>query len=123
MTGQVCRGCKHLRPIVHTDELGMEYCAECAADLPKPSEVAGLEFLLASIPYGKGDRVECRTAGTMYDGAGEVTDVSFQVERGGGTLVYPAFLVKIDEPANEHSPAEAWYTETCLTRVKVSSHD
>ena len=117
MTGTVCRGCKHLRPIVHVDDMGLEYCAECTASLPKPVEVAGLEFLLASIPYTKGDRVECRTAGVMYDGVGTVEEISFEIERGGGTPIYPAFLVKIDEPANDQSPAEGWYHEPCLRRV------
>jgi hypothetical protein len=123
MIGTVCRGCKQLAEIVHTDELGLEYCASCAADLPKPPEIAGLEFLLATIPYVKGDRVECRTAGVMYDGIGTVQEISFEIERGGGTLVHPAFLVAIDEPANENSPAEAYYTEACLTRVKENDHD
>lgn len=117
MTG-VCQSCKQLAEIVHTDDLGLEYCALCTADLPKPSEVLGLEYLLANPPYAQGDRVECRTAGQIYDGVGIVQDISFEIERGGGTLLYPAFLVTIDEPANEHSPAQAFYTEPCLTRVK-----
>ena len=115
----VCRGCKQLAEIVHTSNLGLDYCAQCTADLPKPPEIAGLEFLLASVPFVKGDKVECRVAGEMYDGIGTVQDVSFEVERGGGTLIFPAFLVKIEEPANEDSPSEGWYFEPGLTRVKA----
>ena len=77
-----------------------------------------MEYLLATVPYQEGDRVECRTAGVIFDGIGTVQDVSFEVERGGGTPIFPAFLVKIDEPANDDSPEEGWYTEVCLFRVK-----
>lgn len=119
MMGEVCRGCKKLKELVYTDDFGLRYCAECAELKPKKPETLGLEFLLATIPFGRGDRVECRTGAVTYDGVGTVQEVSFNIEHG-GTLVFPAFRVEIDEPANEHSPDEGWYTETCLKKVSKS---
>lgn len=110
----VCHGCKQLKELVYTDELDREYCKRCNADLPVPSEVLGLEYLMASVPYEEGDRVECRTAGVIFDGIGIVQDISFEIARGGGTPIFPSFLVKIDEPATESSPEQGWYHEICL---------
>jgi len=113
MISTVCWGCKRLAEIVHTDHLGFDYCADCA---PVPREVGAIQFLLATPPFEKGDRVECRTGAEIYEGIGTVEDMSFDFEHG-GSIVYPAFLVKIDEPANEYSPAEGWWNEVCLTKV------
>lgn len=113
----VCRGCKFLAEIVYTNDLGLGYCARCARDFAPPPEVSALDFLISNPPFHPGDRVECRTGGEIYDGVGIVAEMSFDFEHG-GTLIYPAFRVTIDEPANEHSPAEGWYTEICLTLVK-----
>ena len=116
MTGTVCQGCKQLAEIVHTDSLGLDYCAQCAKDIPVPGETLAVEYLLANPAFVNGDRVECRTAGEIFDGVGTVMEMSFDIEHG-GTLIYPAFRVVIDEPVNEHSPKEGWYTEICLRRV------
>jgi hypothetical protein len=115
-TVSVCQSCKHFAEIVKTDTLGLEYCAGCARDLPPTSEDEALLFLIANPPFHSGDRVECRTGGEIYEGTGVVRDMSFDFQHG-GTLIYPAFRVEIDSPANEHSPAEGWWTEVCLTRV------
>lgn len=118
MTGAVCQGCKQLAEIVHTDSLGLGYCAQCATVIPPPPpiEILGLQFLLDNPPFDPGDRVECRTGGEIYDGVGVVQEMSYDFEHG-GTLIFPAFRVAIEEPANEHSPEEAWYTEVCLKKV------
>lgn len=118
MIGTVCQGCKQLAEIAHTDSLGLGYCARCAKDIPVPSETLGLEYLIANPPFVAGDRVECRTGGEIYDGVGTVQEMSFDFEHG-GTLIYPAFRVVIDEPANEHSPKEGWWTEVCLKKVNA----
>jgi hypothetical protein len=116
MIGTVCQGCKQLAEIAHTDSLGLGYCARCAKDIPIQSETLGLEYLIANPPFFPGDRVECRTGGEIFDGVGTVQEMSFDFEHG-GTLIYPAFRVTIDEPANEHSPVEGWWTEVCLKKV------
>lgn len=120
MSVSVCHGCKQLAELVYTDELDRQYCATCTGGLSITSEELGLQYLLASVPYKEGDRVQCRTAGKIYDGIGTVQKVSFDVEDGGGTPIFPAFLVKIDEPADENSPTEGYYHEICLTRVSES---
>lgn len=116
MIGTVCRGCKTLAEIAYVDSLGIEYCATCAKDVEPPGDVLALQYLIANPPFRSGDRVECRTGAEIYEGVGTVEQTSFDIEHG-GTVVYPAFLVTIDEPANEHSPAQGWFTEVCLRKV------
>lgn len=117
MITAVCRGCKRLAEVAYTNDLGLNYCPRCAPDVAPRPELSALDFLLANPPFHPGDRVECRTGGEIYDGVGTVAEMSYDFEHG-GTVVYPAFRVTIDEPVNEHSPVEGWYTEICLKRVK-----
>jgi hypothetical protein len=81
----------------------------------------GLQYLMTTVPFKEGDRVQCRTGGVIFDGVGTVQEVSFDLEHG-GTLIFPMFRVSIDEPADELSPAEGWYSEICLARVKDDAH-
>lgn len=114
----LCYICRLVRPIVHRDEdTGLGCCEDCIplARL-QVQDLLDLAFLSETIPFLPGDRVECRTAGIWLDGRGSVTAIDQQLEHG-GTPVYPTFHVVIDEPVNDNSPTEAWYTEVCLTKV------
>lgn len=113
----ICIGCRLPRRVVRTDNNDLHYCAKCAAVLPEPSETRALKFLLATLPFTPGERVECRTGGQIYDGVGTVDDVSFDFEKTGGTIIYPAFHVVIDQPAYPDAPEEGWYNEATLQRV------
>jgi hypothetical protein len=119
----LCFGCKSFQEIVYT-EGGTDhpFCEACALVQPLTSDEWALVLLTApwspfSAPFKPGDRVEARTAATIYDGIGEVTDVSMSLEHG-GTPVYPTFKVIINEKAHDQAPDEAWYTECCLTPAK-----
>jgi hypothetical protein len=91
------------------------YCSVCAANVIKSSINAHRQFLSDLIPYAKGERVECWTVGTQYDGCGIVQDVSTEL-RHGGTEEYPAYLVKL-----ESTGEQLWYTPICLKRTKGES--
>lgn len=114
-----CFSCKHLREIVYTDDLERGYCLECYA--PRDLLFA-MNFMAATVPFRIGDRVECRTAGEIYDGVGRITEISTD-PKDGGTWVYPAFRVTFDEKAYPSVPDVQLYTEVCLTKVdeKVSA--
>lgn len=115
---KLCASCKQMRePAATYDEL--DYCEEC---LPTVSsslqpEVVGLAYLLATIPFQIGERVECRTAGELYDGIGTVQEIDIDFKMG-GTPVYPAFRVELEEKSDESLPDELWYTEMCLKSAK-----
>ena len=113
----ICNGCRNLRQISYV-EPGTErhFCAECALALPPTSVELALLYLEMTTPFKVGDRVEARTAAQIYDGVGEVTDISTSLDHG-GTLVYPTFHVEIEAKAHDLAPQEAWYTECCLTKV------
>ena len=110
---KVCYSCKHLRDIVHTDELDRGYCSLCY--VPRDLLYA-INFMMLTIPFHIGDRVECRTGGQLYDGIGMVEDISTDLANG-GTWVHPAFLVRFDEKAYDTVPDTLWYTESCLKRA------
>lgn len=119
----LCYGCKTFREIVYTQG-GTEnpFCEQCSVIQPLTSDEWALLLLVApgspfGPPFKPGDRVEARTAGQIYDGVGEVTNVSMSLEHG-ATPVYPTFRVVIDDKAHDQAPDEAWYTEVCLTRVE-----
>jgi hypothetical protein len=120
MSSDFCYACKSVSEIVYTDESNRDYCTKCAADLPIPSEVYGLVYLARTVPFQVGDKVECRTAGELYDGDGEVVEVSMDEEKGGGSLIYPAFRVRLDQKAENFLPDELYYTECCLRRKTES---
>lgn len=113
---KVCQGCKQGREIVTSEVGGLEYCVDCAASLPMPTVARAMGYLTATIPFRVGDRVECRLAGEILEGVGTVQEVSFDLENG-GTPVYPAFRVVLDEKAYKEAPDEEWATEICLRKV------
>lgn len=115
----LCDSCRELKPVYWTDSVGREYCAECFQILPVPSAFRMFEFLMATIPFGVGDRVECRTAGALYDGVGVIDQVSMD-PKDYGTPVYPSFHVKIEDKAYEGAPDSLWYTENCLRRLTTN---
>jgi len=112
----LCEGCRELKPVAYTDSVGREYCAACAIVLPIPSANRLLEFLMHTIPFKVGDRVEARTAGALFDGVGVIEEVSMSPEKW-GTPVYPSFRVRIEEPAYPEAPKERWYMEKQLRKV------
>lgn len=119
---KMCYLCKSLKETVHTDSNDLHYCQECMGSFPTPSVVRAMNFLMLTIPYAAGDRVECRTGGEIFDGIGTVDGVSFDL-KDGGTPVYPAFHVVLDEKAYPDAPDECWYTEVCLKPVEKVTSD
>lgn len=118
---QFCSECKSFRnDIVRTEEgTGRTFCVDCVARMPLPPEVRATQFLLATIPFKPGDRVECRTGNLLYDGIGTVQRISMNL-LDGGTPACPTFLVKIEEKAYPEAPDEEWFTEICLKRVEAA---
>ncbi len=78
-------------------------------------ETAARQFLLVSIPFEKGDRVDCRLAGERYDGRGTITTVSMDL-KDGGTPVNPIFHVAFDGDARD-GRRDGWYCENDLAKV------
>lgn len=117
---ELCEVCRHLRPSAWTDSVGRSYCGECLAEADEPTIHPGLAYLDATIPFQVGDRVECRTAGVLYDGVGTVDQVSTELENY-GTPVYPSFHVVIEDKAYPEAPDELWYLERQLTLVEAGS--
>lgn len=116
---KLCASCKQMRePAATFDDL--DYCEECLASNPQSPqpELLGLAYLLATIPFDVGDKVECRTAGELYDGIGTVKEIDIDFKMG-GTPVYPAFRVDLEEKSQESLPDTLWYTEMCLKKVSV----
>jgi hypothetical protein len=113
----LCYGCKAIKEIAYTEQgTSRTFCQECALQLPPTSEELALLFIQLTCPYKVGDRVEARTAGTVFDGVGVVTEISTQVING-GTPVYPSFQVELETKEHEKAPDKAWYTEVCLRKV------
>ena len=113
----LCESCRELKPVAYTDPLGRGYCPQCFVTLPVPAVTRMVFELMASIPFKIGDRVECRTAGVLFDGVGTVREISIDPERY-GTVVHPSFRVEIDEPAYKGAPESCWYMERQLRRVE-----
>lgn len=119
----LCYGCKQFKEITYTQGgTGHPFCEECTVVQPLTSDEWALMLLVApDSPYGPpfrpGDKVEVRTAGVVYDGVGEVTQMSMSLEHG-GTPVYPSFHVVLSEKAHDQAPDEAWYTEVCMSKVE-----
>lgn len=118
MSVGLCETCKELKDVAWTDTVGREYCAECFANLPVPSAHRLLDFLMRTVPFQVGDKVECRTAGVLFDGVGTVDEVSIEPEKF-GTPVYPSFLVTIEEKAYDTAPDSCWYMESQLRKVSA----
>lgn len=113
----LCESCRELKVVAWTDPVGREYCLDCAAALPVATPYRILDYLAHTIPFQVGDRVECRTAGTLYDGIGTIDEISMDPEKF-GTPVYPSFRATITDKAYPEAPDEMWYTEVCLKRVE-----
>lgn len=117
----LCWNCKNYKEIVYTEANTLRsFCKPCALAMPPTSEELALLFLQATCPFRVGDKVEARTAGTVFDGTGEVTEVSTDL-RNGGTHVFPSFHVTLETKAHELAPDEAWYTEICLRKLTTNS--
>lgn len=112
-----CWGCKARREITYTEqETGRDFCHDCMMALPPSNDELRMIFLMMTIPFKVGDRVEARTGATLFDGVGVVSEVSTSLEHG-GTVVYPTFLVEIDDKAYPEAPDNCWYTEVCLSKL------
>lgn len=112
----LCYECKQLKPVAYTDSLDHDYCEGCFSVLSVPPPPTLMDFLQVTVPYRVGDRVECRTAGALFDGVGKIDQISTDLENY-GTPVYPSFHVVIDDKAYPDAPDSLWYTESCLTKV------
>lgn len=116
----LCEGCRELKPVAYTDDIGREYCSQCSAELPEPYIFSQYDYLWETIPFHIGDRVECRTAGVLYDGIGTIDRISIDPATF-GTPVFPAFHVVIDKKAYPECPDSVWYLEKQLRRVSEKS--
>lgn len=114
---EVCESCVELKPVALIDHVGRNYCADCvklAEETVRESPV--LQFMLTTVPFRVGDRVECRTAEVLYDGIGTIDEVSMSVEKF-GTPFHPSFHVVIEEKAYPEAPDDVWYMERQLKKV------
>ena len=114
---ELCEFCQEIKPVFYTDSVDRAYCEQCYGQLRSPLADQLIQYLMVTIPFKVGDRVECRTAGRLYDGIGTVQEVSFDPENY-GTPVYPSFRVAITDKAYPTAPDEIWYTEPCLKLVE-----
>jgi hypothetical protein len=113
----LCESCVELKPLVLEDQVGRGYCQDCV-DLAQQTvrESPVLSFMLSTVPFKVGDRVECRTAEVLYDGIGTIDEVSMEIEKF-GTPFHPAFHVVIEEKAYPEAPDDVWYMERQLKKV------
>lgn len=112
----LCDNCKEIRSIAYTDPVGREYCPGCFALLPVATPARIVEYLVRTIPFQVGDKVECRTAGVLYDGIGVIDEISVEPEKF-GTPVFPSFHVAIEDKAYPDAPDSRWYCEQQLKKV------
>jgi hypothetical protein len=117
VTQGLCESCKELKETAYIDPVGREYCTDCFSLLPVPTASRILEYLMLTIPFKVGDRVECRTAGVLLDGVGTIDDISIELENY-GTPTYPSFHVVIDDKAYPEAPDSLWYMESQLCKPK-----
>lgn len=114
----LCSGCQKLKEIVVSEDgTDIGYCESCVEWRPQTPEDNGLKFLWDTFPFHVGDIVECRTGAVLYDGIGEVKEISFELKNG-GTPVCPAIRVEFIEKSYPEVPDSLWFTEVCLKRVK-----
>lgn len=116
MSVGLCWGCKNVAEIVHTDELERGFCTNCFDGQPVSREVLLAAWIAAHPPFLEGDRVECRTAGEVYDGVGVVAEVSVD-PADLATPVCPMFRVIMEEKAYPEMTDEGWYSGICLAKV------
>lgn len=113
----LCEVCKNLKETAYTDPVGRDYCTDCFSTLPVPTASRIIEYLMVTIPFQIGDRVECRTAGVLFDGVGDIDEISIEPENF-GTPAFPSFRVTFIEKAYAECPDSVWYMETQLKLVK-----
>jgi hypothetical protein len=113
----LCEVCKELKELAYTDPVGREYCLDCFSTLPIPTASRIVEYLMLTIPFAIGDRVECRTAGVLYDGIGVIEDISIELEHY-GTPTFPSFKVHLTEKAYPECPDYVYYMESQLKKVE-----
>lgn len=116
----LCQGCKTLREIVWTDDVGRTFCADCAL-IPSAHDVAIMAFLAATVPFHEGDEVDCWTGAQVYDGSGHVVEVSFD-PKDLATPAIPMFRVVMDDKAYDECPDELWYSEICMKAKQVAKN-
>lgn len=119
----ICFSCRGIKEIAYTDEAERGYCLDCVRLSDLSGVIAGYEFLAATIPYGVGDRVECRSAVSLdpdgrptsqiLDGVGRIVEVSTDL-KDLASLAVPMFRVAIEEKAYADAPEERWYAENGL---------
>lgn len=115
----LCESCKELKPVAWTDSVGREYCQGCIEDakqafVPSPTQT----FMALTIPFKVGDRVECRTGGTLYTGIGVIDQVSTDLENF-GTPFHPSFHVVFEQKAYPDVPDAIWYMEQQIQKVEA----
>lgn len=113
----LCESCRELKVTAYTDPVGREYCVTCFVMLPVPTVSRIIEYLIETIPFQVGDRVECRTAGVLYDGIGVIDQVSIE-PKNFGTPAYPAFHVCLQQKAYPEAPDALWYMERQICHVQ-----
>lgn len=111
----ICWGCKRARPVGSPDPLGRSFCAACQEIGGLQGAAAGIAFLAATVPFEPGDRVDCRLAGTRYEGRGTVEKVSMDPTEG-GTVINPIFRIAFD-PGSPCGKAAGWHCEGDLSKV------
>jgi hypothetical protein len=112
----LCESCKELKQTAYTDPIGREYCLNCFPNLPVPTASRIVGYLMATLPFAVGDRVEARTAGVLLDGVGTIDEISVDPQDF-GTPAHPSFHVVIDQPAYPEAPDALWYMEKQLRKV------
>jgi hypothetical protein len=112
----LCENCKEIKPVAYTDPVDRQYCAACFQALPVATPGRIIDYLVRTVPFKVGDRVECRTAEVLYDGIGTIDEVSMEIEKF-GTPFHPAFHVVIEEKAYPEAPDDVWYMERQLKKV------
>jgi hypothetical protein len=116
MAEGLCTSCQSIKPVADTDVVGREYCEDCVKIVQAAPMPINLLILAVTQPFHVGDRVECRTAGVVYDGIGVIDEVSTDWEKW-GTPVYPSFHVVLEEKAYPECPDAIWYQEMQLRKV------
>lgn len=121
----LCAVCKKFLEIAYVEEgTNRPLCDACLMAEPLTSDERDFLLLMApwspvGPPFRKGDIVEARCAGKIFDGIGEVHEIDMCFEHG-GTPVYPTWRVTLTEKAHDKAPDEGWYTENCLSLVRRS---
>lgn len=120
MSRGLCYSCRTLGEMVTVDQLERGLCADCVDEQPPSREQLLATYLVNTIPFSVGDRVEGRTAAEHYDGIGVIEEISTD-PKDLATSVIPMFRVRMIDKAYPEVPDEIWFSEVCLTKVKVDA--